>query len=100
MAGDQFLVDLGELDAVIGDMERTERELQQLTDDIERQIRALHEVWEGQAAVAQRAAQAEWDQGMREMRQALVEIRGAARRAHGNYTSAAEANTSTWGSLS
>jgi WXG100 family type VII secretion target len=100
VAGEEFLVDLGELDAVIADMERTERELQQLTDDVERQIRALHEVWEGLAATAQRAAQDEWDQGMREMRAALVTIRGAARTAHGNYTSAVEANRSTWESLS
>ena len=62
----RFAVDAGELDAVIGDMERTEGELQQLTDDVERQIAALQEVWEGLAAEAQRAAQAEWEQGMRE----------------------------------
>ena len=95
----RFAVDAGELDAVIGDMERTEGELQQLTDDVERQIAALQEVWEGLAAEAQRAAQAEWEQGMRDMREALVDIRRAARTAHGNYTSAADANRSMWESL-
>lgn len=95
-----FTIDLSELDAVIADVEQTETELEALTDDLERQMAALQSVWEGLAADAQQAAQAEWDQGMRDMRAALADLRAAARLAHGHYTAGAEANVSMWESLS
>ncbi|MCW2815440.1 MAG: hypothetical protein JWN84_2895 [Nocardioides sp.] len=95
----RFTVDAGELDAVIGDIERTEAALSTLTDDVERQIRALHQVWEGLAAEAQVAAQAEWNAGMLAMREAVADLRAAARTAHGNYTRAAEANVAMWEGL-
>lgn len=95
----RFTVDAGELDAVIADVERTEDALSALTDDIEAQIRALHTTWAGLAAQAQTAAQAEWNAGMVAMRQAMADLRAAARAAHGNYTQAAEANVTMWESL-
>ncbi len=96
----RFTVDSDELDSVIADVEKTESALQTLTDDLERQIKALQSVWEGLAADAQVAAQSEWDQGMAAMRTALLELRQAARQAHGNYTGAATSNVSMWESLS
>lgn len=95
-----FTIDLAELDAVINDVEQTEQALQTLTDDLEREIAALQAVWEGLAADAQQAAQKAWDQGMRDMRTALGQLRAAARAAHGNYTAGADANVTMWESLS
>ncbi|MBA3782815.1 MAG: WXG100 family type VII secretion target [Nocardioides sp.] len=95
----RFTIDADELDAVIADVEQTEAELQTLTHDLERQIKALQSVWEGLAADAQLAAQHEWETGMLAMRQAMAELRAAARAAHGNYTGAANANTEMWGNL-
>jgi WXG100 family type VII secretion target len=98
MAGgvDDFAIDTGELDSVIGDLEDCERELEQLLADLSKQTDALHETWQGEAAAAHRVAHDEWSAGMRAMRQAVVELRAAARQAHGNYTRAADANTSMW----
>jgi WXG100 family type VII secretion target len=96
---DAFTIDPDELDAVVADIARTEAALETLTNDIERQIAKLHESWEGLAAVAQREAQREWEQGLMIMRQALAELRAAAEQASRNYTEAADANRSMWESL-
>lgn len=96
---DAFAVDPDELDAVVADIARTESALETLTNDIERQIAKLHQSWEGLAAVAQREAQREWEQGLMTMRQALAELRAAADQASRNYTDAADANRSMWEDL-
>lgn len=96
---DDFTVDPDELDAVVADIARTEAALETLTNDIERQIAKLHESWEGLAAVAQREAQREWEQGLLIMRQALAELRAAAGQAGRNYTEAADTNRSMWEEL-
>ncbi len=96
---DAYAVDLDELDSVIGDLERLERELESTTNDLEGQMVTLHGTWEGEAAVAQREAHREWEAGMEAMREALAEMRSAARTAHGNYTKAVDANRSMWDGL-
>ncbi len=93
---DDFAIDTGELDAVVGDLEECEHELELLLSDLEKQMAALHDTWEGEAAQAHRVAHDEWSAGMRDMRQAMVDLRTAARAAHGNYTQAADANVSMW----
>ena len=65
---DDFKIDLDELDAVIGDVERTEGSLERLTDDLEKQMKALHDVWEGLAAQAHTEAHQQWNDGMSAMR--------------------------------
>src|SRR5688572_27466022 len=96
---DTFAVDPDELDAVVADIARTEAALETLTNDIERQIAKLHQSWEGLAAVAQREAQLEWEQGLMTMRQALAELRAAADQASRNYAEAADTNRSMWEGL-
>ena len=96
---DDFTLDTGELDSVIVDLEECEDELELLLTDLEKQTAALHDTWQGEAAEAHREAHDEWSAGMRAMRQAMVELRTAARSAHGNYTSAAETNVSMWGQM-
>lgn len=96
MTGDSFAVDLDELDRVVDDVASCEQALEALTADVARQVRALHEVWEGLAAQAQREAHAEWEQGMLAMREALAGLRAAARTAHGNYAGSAQTNLAMW----
>lgn len=96
---DRFTIDSDELDSVIGDVERCETALEQLTDDLTKQVAALQSVWEGLAAEAQQEAHEEWTQGMLAMRGALADLRGAARTAHDNYTGAVETNVSMWDQL-
>lgn len=94
-----FAIDAAELDAVIEEVERTEGKLSRLTEDIEATIRRLHSVWEGLAADAQKEAQEEWDQGLLDMREALADLRDAARTAHTNYTGSAHTNLAMWEQL-
>lgn len=91
-----FTIDAGELDAVIGDLEACERELELLISDLEAQMAALHETWEGSTAEAHRVAHDEWTAGMRAMRLAMTALRTAARSAHRNYTTAAQTNVAMW----
>lgn len=96
---DTFALDPDELDAVIADLERTETALETITRDLEAQMRALHDEWEGLAAQAHVEAHAQWTAGMVAMRQALSDLRAAARAAHGNYTAAGDANLAMWRAL-
>lgn len=98
-SGESFSIDLGELDDVIGDVERCEQTLETLTADLERRIAALHDQWEGLSATAQREAHQEWARGMSDMRAALGQMRRAARVAHANYTKAITTNVGMWEGL-
>jgi WXG100 family type VII secretion target len=95
-----FAIDPDDLDEVVADMEHCESKLSGLTEKIEGDIAALHTIWEGLAATAQREAQEEWNDGMLAMRQSLKDLRAAARLAHTNYTGAAQANVDMWRQLS
>ena len=75
-----YTVDLDELASVIETLEKCERALETLTDDVEKQMGVLHETWEGFSAQAQREGQEEWNLGMVEMRAALADLRQAAQR--------------------
>lgn len=94
-----YTIDLEELESVIAALEKCERELESLTDDLDRQMAALQSTWEGLSAQAQAEAQQEWGQGMLEMRAALVHMRRAARTASGNYHLMIKANTAIWSNL-
>ena len=69
-------------------------------DTIDRQVSGfLGAGWTGVAADAQQEAHQEWTQGMLTMREALADLRTAARTAHENYTGAAETHVSMWDQL-
>ena len=91
-----FTIELDELDDVVGDLERCERDLSQLVEDLDHQMVVLHGSWEGLAAAAQSEAHREWSSGMAATRGALAELRAAARLAHGHYTAAATTNVDMW----
>ena len=91
-----FAVDLDELLSSIDSMARAGAALDVLLDDVASRVAALHDSWSGAAAGAQAAAQAEWEAGFREMREALAAMRGAADVAHGNYGGAVATNLRMW----
>ena len=91
-----FSVDPDELDATIEEMQRCEDALDVLTREVELETARLHGFWHGDAADAQRLAQAEWQRGLAEMRAALTAYRMSARRAHANYVEAATVNARMW----
>jgi WXG100 family type VII secretion target len=94
-----YAIDLEELEGVIADLEKCERALETLTNDIEHQMRALQSTWEGLSAQAQAEAQEEWEQGLADMRAALADMRQAARIAGDNYQLAFSTNTGIWRDL-
>jgi WXG100 family type VII secretion target len=96
MTDDAFEVDVDELLHVVDRMAACEGAFSDLAADLERRIRELHVTWQGDAAEAHQQAQAAWDHGFRDMRDALGRMRGAAHTAHGNYTAAADTNLRMW----
>ena len=97
--GGRFTVDVDELRRVTGEMAGCEDSLRDLADEVSRRVEALHETWDGRAALAQEAAQHEWEDGFRAMRDALARMRAVAAVAHDNYAAAVAANVEMWGRL-
>jgi WXG100 family type VII secretion target len=95
-APDDFVIEVDELEDVVGDLEACERQLAQLVQDLERQMATLHGTWDGLAATAQHEAHEEWSRGMTAMHAALADLRAAARLAHDHYTGAAATNVTMW----
>ena len=91
-----FAVDLDELMRSVEEMARCGEALDVLLEDVRRRVGDLQLTWEGSAADAQAAAQAEWESGFRRMRAALATMRAAARAAHGNYSAAVATNLRMW----
>jgi WXG100 family type VII secretion target len=99
LAADDFAVDAEELHRVIGELSSCESDLRGLAADLAKQIKVLHSTWQGQAAMAHRLAQSEWELGFLGMRDALADLRAAAQLAHHNYESATNANLEMWSQL-
>lgn len=93
---DAFTVDVEELFRTIGEMHTCESNLHRLAESLESRIEELHRTWQGEAATAQRAAQAQWEKGFQEMRDALARLRQAAGIARDNYAGAVQVNVEMW----
>jgi len=91
-----FAVDLDDLDATVALLTDTERAFDERLDDVRRAVAHLHLRFEGLSAQAHLAAQQEWEGGFARMREALGELRAAARGAHDNYRGAVEVNLRMW----
>ncbi len=96
---DTFTIDPDELMAIIGDLKACRVKLTRNLDDLRAQMKILQSTWEGLSADAQAVAQAEWEQGMETMNDALDDLIAANEVAHGNYTGAVQANLSMWSQL-
>jgi WXG100 family type VII secretion target len=97
---DSLAVDLDLLDETVAELARSGEALDVLLDEVSRRVAALHVTWAGSAAIAQEGAQAEWEAGFREIREALAAMRAAGRLAHGNYRDAAATNLRMWEQVS
>ncbi|MBP1819287.1 WXG100 family type VII secretion target [Mycobacterium sp. OAE908] len=92
-----FSVDPAALLAVIDRMTAFDSELEAQLAQAANSVARLGTAWYGDGGEAERAAQARWDEGAREMREALVRLRQIAEGAHENYSSAVQANMRMWG---
>jgi len=95
-----FAVDLDLLDDTVAAMARCGDTLDSLLHEVSHRVAALHVSWAGAAALAQDGAQAEWEAGFRQMRDALASMRVAGRVAHDHYREAAATNLRMWGQVS
>jgi WXG100 family type VII secretion target len=94
-----FTVDLAELEDKIRQMTAFEQTVSRTLAGLDASVERLHESWTGQAAAAHREAHRKLTEGLREMNAGLADIRAAATRAHGNYTSAGRTNVSMWAAV-
>ncbi|WP_036506565.1 WXG100 family type VII secretion target [Nocardioides sp. URHA0020] len=94
-----YAVDLDLLDETTSSMARCGDALDDLLDEVSRRVTALRTTWDGAAALAQDEAQSEWEDGFREMREALAAMRAAGRAAHGHYGDAVATNLRMWDQL-
>jgi WXG100 family type VII secretion target len=91
-----FAADLDDLLATVDDLAACGAELSELLAEVAGRITDLHVTRAGRAAVAQDAAQADWEAGFRTMHDGLAAMRAAATTAHRNYADAAGANVRMW----
>jgi WXG100 family type VII secretion target len=92
-----FSVDPAALLAVIDRMTAFDSDLEAHLAQAANSVARLGTTWYGDGGEAERAAQARWNEGAREMREALARLRQIAEGAHENYSSAVQTNTRMWG---
>jgi WXG100 family type VII secretion target len=63
---------------------------------VDNQVADLHDSWSGDAASAHLALHDEWKTAATQMREALAELREAARVAHRNCSGVIEVNMAMW----
>jgi WXG100 family type VII secretion target len=94
MAG--FTADLEAMLAAVDQMSQFEGQLEQSLARAKASVESLGLSWQGDAASAQQAAQAQWNSGAEELRAALGQLRDIAEQAHANYSQAAQMNKRMW----
>ena len=93
---DEFGVDTDGLMAIVDEMAQIEARIETMIAQADSEVTGLHATWDGVAAATQADAHRRWTDGAQQMREALVKLRGAATKAHGNYTGAAKSNQTMW----
>jgi WXG100 family type VII secretion target len=92
-----FRVDPAALSAVVDRMSSFEQAQEGHLAQAASSVAQLGASWYGDGGEAERSAQQRWDEGAREMRDALARLRQIAEGAHENYSGAAQTNTRMWG---
>lgn len=93
---DEFGVDTDKLMDIVEKMAQLEARIEAMVTEADAEVSGLHATWVGTAAATQADAHRRWTEGAQEMREALVKLREAAHKAHGNYTGAAKNNQAMW----
>lgn len=93
---DEFRVDTDELMSIVARIAAFEQRIEAMVADVDHQVSSLRASWHGSAAAAQADAHRRWAEGAQQMREALQELRQAGKKAHQNYTAAAQANLAMW----
>jgi WXG100 family type VII secretion target len=92
----RYRVELDELFAFVETLQAFEQRAETIAARVDNQVADLHDSWSGDAASAHLALHSEWITAAGKMRQALAELREAARVAHRNYSEVIEVNMAMW----
>jgi len=91
-----FGVDLDEMARVVAAIDACDASYHALGEDLAARSTALHGTWQGAAADAHLLAQARWEHGFGQMREALRALHAVASGDQANYTAAASTNVEMW----
>ena len=91
-ASDALRVELEELRTFIDRLQSFDQRAEAIAARVDGQIAALQDTWAGTAAAAHSAQHHQWMAGAAQMREAVIQLRGAADNAHQHYTDAARLN--------
>lgn len=91
-----FQVDPAALLTVVDRMSEFDQQLDAHLAHAAGSVAELGTSWHGDGGEAEQSAQQRWDDGAREMREALARLRQIAEGAHENYSSAAQTNVRNW----
>lgn len=92
----RYRVDLDELNSFADRLKAFDERSEQLTTAVDRLVKDLHMTWAGEAAGAHQSSHDEWMQAAARMREAVTELKDAAKKAHANYSEVIEINTAMW----
>lgn len=92
-----FRVDPAALLAVVDRMSEFDQQLEAHLAQAAASVAHLGTSWSGDGGESERSAQQRWDEGARDMRDALARLRQIAEGAHENYSGAAQTNVRNWG---
>lgn len=88
----RYRVELNELEGFVEKLQAFEQHAEAAINRIDQQIAQMHTSWSGDAADAHRAQHDEWVAAARQMHEAVVALRTAAKDSHRNYSEAVDLN--------
>lgn len=92
-----FAVDPAALLSVVDRMSQFDGQLEAQLARAAASVTQLGTSWYGDGGESERSAQQRWEDGAREMGEALARLRQIAEGAHENYSTAAQTNARNWG---
>lgn len=92
----KYVIDVDELADWVDDLKSFDDKCQQILDEVDALVAKLHLHWEGLAAAAQQENHQRWVTDLATMREAVVQIRKCAARAHSNYNTIVATNQRMW----
>jgi ESAT-6 family protein len=92
----EILVTFGELESAQSSIRTTSSNVNQQLEDLKTYLRPMVETWSGDASIAYKARQAQWDQAANDLNQVLNSIGVALSASNQNYQEGEAANMRRW----
>ena len=96
MTGPSIKVDFGQIEAGAQHISSTAQQIDQLLEDLQRQIADLEQIWEGSAGGDFQQIKQKWNTSAQDLQSVLASIGTAVNAAHEAYTQTENANASSW----